>query len=285
MTTAQSQGSPITMIDRVASLLQVFDGQPRLTLAQIARQAELPRSSAHRILQRLVELGWLEREGYQYRLGLRMFELGSKVVQRERLHQACLPFMYALHRSTGLTVHLSALVSGEVLHLERIGDWPKKGEGWRLGARQPAVHSAAGRAILAQLDEAQWPELAFPPAATVYGSHTMAQLRRDLERVRDRGGVALDVQGCSAGVTAVAAAIGPPAGNLRAALSLCGPAETTPTQEAGDTVRIAAMDIWYAASGVARRPTRPARRHDHPRGTARRHQPRLLTPPPPEATA
>jgi DNA-binding IclR family transcriptional regulator len=258
MTTAQSHGTPITMIDRVASLLQVFDGQPRLTLAQIARQAELPRSSAHRILQRLVELGWVEREGYQYRLGLRMFELGSKVVQRERLHQACLPFMYALHRSTGLTVHLSALVSDEVLHLERIGDWPEKGEGWRLGARQPATHSAAGRAILARLPESEWPELAVTPPATVYGIRTLAQLRRDLERVRDRGGVAVDVQGCSAGITAVAAPIGPSGGKLRAALSLCGPAEAMPAQESGDAVRIAAMDIWYAASGMARRPARSA---------------------------
>jgi DNA-binding IclR family transcriptional regulator len=244
------------MIDRVASLLQVFDGHPRLTLAQIARQADLPRSSAHRILQRLVELGWVEREGYQYRLGLRMFELGSKVVQRERLHQACLPFMYALHRSTGLTVHLSALMSGEVLHLERIGDWPDKGEGWRRGGRQPAVHSAAGRAVLAQLAESEWPDLAFPPPATVYGVHTLAQLRRDLERVRDRGGVAVDVQSCAAGITAVAAPIGPPDGGPRAALSLCGPARRLSIQEAGEAVRIAAMDIWYAASGLTRRPAR-----------------------------
>lgn len=259
MTTAQSPGSPITMIDRVATLLQVFDGHPRLTLAQIARQADLPRSSAHRILQRLVELGWVERQGYQYRLGLRMFELGSKVVQRERLHQACLPFMYALHRSTGLTVHLSALMSAEVLHLERIGDWPERGETWRPGGRQPAVHSAAGRAILAHLTEAEWPDLTFPPPATVYGVHTRTQLRRDLERVRDRGGIALDVQGCTAGITAVAASIGPSGSGLRAALSLCGPAETMPAQEAGDAVRIAAMDIWYAASGLARRPGRAAR--------------------------
>ncbi|MBB5781559.1 IclR family transcriptional regulator [Nonomuraea jabiensis] len=259
MTTAQSHGSPNTMIDRVASLLQVFDGYPRRTLAQIARQADLPRSSAHRILQRLVELGWVEREGYQYRLGLRMFELGSKVVQRERLHQTCLPFMYALHRSTGLTVHLSALISGEVLHLERIGDWPDRGETWRPGGRQPAVHSAAGRAILAQLAEAEWPDLTFPPPATAYGVHTLTQLRRDLGRVRDRGGVAHDVQGCTAGITAVAASIGPSGSDLRAALSLCGPAETMPAQEAGDAVRIAAMDIWYAASGLARRPGRAAR--------------------------
>lgn len=256
MTTAISHSAPITMIDRVASLLKVFDGRYGLTLAEISRQADLPRSSTHRILQRLVELGWVEREGYHYSLGIRMFELGSQVVRRDRIHQASLPVVHTLHRLTGLTVFLSAMVSSDVLHLERIGDWPEKGDSWRLGARQPAVHSAAGRALLAQLTEADWPALDFSPPATAYGIRSLGELRRDLDRVRDRGGVAVDVQGCCAGVTVVAAPVGPPGSGTRAALSLCGPAESMPTQEAGDAVRIAAMDIWYAASGMPRRSRR-----------------------------
>ncbi|MGO4750288.1 IclR family transcriptional regulator, partial [Streptomyces sp. 2MCAF27] len=172
MTTAPNHTAPIAMIDRVASLLQVFDGRHRLTLAEISRHADLPRSSTHRILQRLVDLGWVEREGYKYSLGIRMFELGAQVVRRDRIHQASLPFMHALHRSTGLTVHLSTLASSDVLHLERIGDWPQNGDSWRLGARQPAVHSAAGRVLLAQLAESDWPALGFSPPATVYGIRT-----------------------------------------------------------------------------------------------------------------
>jgi len=260
MTTAPSPASPVAMIDRVACLLQVFDGRHRLTLAEISRYADLPRSSTHRILQRLVELGWVEREGYKYSLGIRMFELGSQVVRRDRVHQVSLPFMHALHRSTGLTVHLSTLVSSDVLHLERVGDWPERGEGWRLGARQPAVHSAAGRVLLAPLSETDWPALDFPPPATVYGLHTLRDLRHDLVRVRERGGVAIDFQGCGAGVSVVAAPVGPPESGVRAALSLCGPADTMPAQDAGEAVRMAAMDIWYAASGMPRRHRRPPRR-------------------------
>jgi DNA-binding IclR family transcriptional regulator len=252
MTMVRSQDTPSAMIDRVASLLEVFDGHRRLTLAQLSRRAHLPRSSAHRILQRLVELGWVERQGFEYALGIRMFELGAQVVRRDRVHQAALPFMHELHRSTGLTAHLSALASSDVVHLERIGGWPAKDAGWRLGARQPAVHSAAGRALLAQLDESEWPELAFPPPATSGGIRTPLQLRRELDRVLDRGGVAVDLQGSAAGVTAVAAPIGPSESNLRAALSLCGPSGSIPVEKAVAAVRLAAMDIWYAASGVTR---------------------------------
>ena len=252
MTTARSQETPTAMIDRVASLLQSFDGHPRLTLAQISRLANLPRSSAHRILQRLVDLGWVERDGFQYGLGMRMFELGSQVVRRDRAHQAALPFLHALHRSTGLTAHLSVLASADVLHLERIGTRAETEPAWCPGGRQPAVHSAAGRALLAQLDESEWPDLSFPPAATSYGVRGLTQLRRELDQVRERGGIAIDVQSCTAGITAVAAPIGPVDAELCAAVSLCGPAGTMPTDKAIAAVRMAAMDIWYAASGVTR---------------------------------
>ncbi|PRX99748.1 IclR family transcriptional regulator [Allonocardiopsis opalescens] len=259
MTTARSQDTPTAMIDRVASLLEVFAGHHRLTLAQISRRARLPRSSAHRILQRLVELGWVERQGFQYTIGIRMFELGSQAVRRDRVHQAALPVMHAVHRSTGLTAHLSVLVSSDVLHLERIGGWPDKDKGWRLGARQPAVHAAAGRALLARLDAAERPALEFPPPATPYGIRTPAHLDRELQRIRDRSGVAIDVQSCTAGITAVAAPIGPSESGLRAALSLCGPTDTMPTDKAVAVVRTAAMDIWYAASGLTRPRGRPHR--------------------------
>ncbi|WP_198653497.1 IclR family transcriptional regulator [Actinocorallia populi] len=239
----------MAMIDRVASLLEVFSRHHHLTLAQVSRQAHLPRSSTHRILQHLVELGWLERRGYQYTLGIGMFELGARAVQRSALHQAALPAMHALHRSTGLTVHLSTLVSSDILHLERIGCWPATGEGWLPASRQPAVHTAAGRALLAQLEEAEWPEPLFPPSPASHGLHTRTRLRRALDAVRDRGGVAIDAGGCAADTTVVAAPIGPPEGDLRTALSLCGPTGAVQMKQASDTVRIAAMDLWYASSG------------------------------------
>jgi DNA-binding IclR family transcriptional regulator len=258
MPTAQSREAPTAMIDRVASLLGVFDGHQRLTLAQIARRVQLPPSSAHRILQRLVELGWVERERFEYHLGIRMFELGSQVVRGDGIHQAALPFLYFLHRSTGLTAHLTALAGSDVLHLERIGGWPQTDDRWRLGARQPTVLSAAGRALLAQLEEAHWPALTYPHAATGDTS-TPEQLREDVQEIRGCDGVAIDAERCSLGVTAVAAPIGPPEGGLRAALSLCGPADAVPVDKAVAAVRRTAHDIWYAASGLAHRYGRPTR--------------------------
>jgi DNA-binding IclR family transcriptional regulator len=253
MAMSPAQDTPTAMIDRVASLLQVLDGQPRCTLAQITRQARLPRSSAHRILQRLVDLGWVERHGFHYSLGIRMFELGVQAVHRDRAHAAALPVMHALYRSTGLTAYLSVLKATDVLHIERVGGWPERTAGWHLGARQPAVHCAAGRALLARLDESSWTGLALPPPPTVRGICGPAALRRELYRVRDRGGVAVDNEGCVPGTIAVAAPVGPPGAGLNAALTLCGPVAAVQLDKAGAAVHAAAMNIWQVSAGVPRR--------------------------------
>ncbi|WP_338889112.1 IclR family transcriptional regulator [Rhodococcus sovatensis] len=235
------------LIDRVAMLLEAFVGQGPLRLAEIAERSHLPRSSTHRVLQRLVELGWVERHGFHYILGIRMFELGSQVT-RQRSVQAALPVMIDIARRTGHTVHLSILAGSEVLHLERVGLWPRAHPGWNVGARQPVEQAAGGRALLAATAFEDWPPLDFSVVPTCYSVRTRAHLERELNKVRDRGGIAVDVQGCALGVTAVAAPIDVDRGKI--ALSVCGPTRSLDTDSVVAIVRTAAVDIYRAASGV-----------------------------------
>ncbi|MEU6751236.1 IclR family transcriptional regulator [Spirillospora sp. NPDC046719] len=250
MTTAPAEQAPATMLDRVSSLLEAFDGTRRLTLAELARKANLPRSSTHRILQRLVDMGWVERHGFEYGLGMRIFELGSLVVRGDGIHRASLPIMHELHRRTGLTVHLSVLRGADVLHIERVGGWPQNTDGWQVGARQPAHHTAPGRALLARLDPAERPapDLSVPP--TAYSLRTHAQYERELYKVSDHG-VAVDMQGLVLGIASVATVVGP-SGRSPAALSLTGPAASLRTGDLVAHLRIAAADIWDAVTGVPR---------------------------------
>jgi DNA-binding IclR family transcriptional regulator len=259
VTTMQIQEAPSAMIDRVSSVLEAFVGQHPLTLAEIARRCNLPPSSTHRILQRLVDLGWVERSGFEYVLGIRMFELGSQVVRQRSVHEAALPVMTDLHRRTGYTAYLSMLVGSEILHLDRVGVWPKSGREWGVGARQPVELTAAGRALLTAMAPEDWPQLAFTAAPTCYSVRSRLQLERDVQRVRDRGGVAVDAQGCALGVTVVAAAVGMHDDRGRVALSLCGPTTSMRTDAVIAAVRSGAVDIWHAVSGMPRMRNRSVR--------------------------
>ncbi|WP_280457405.1 IclR family transcriptional regulator [Nocardia carnea] len=261
MATARTGETPTAMIDRVASILESFVGHRPLTLAEVARGSGLPRSSAHRILQRLVELGWVERNEFKYALGHRMFELGTHFTRQRSVHRAALPVMTELHRRTGLTAHLSMLTGGEILHLERVGVWPGNAGEWSVGARQPVVRTAAGRALLAAIRRDEWPEIVFGPAPTCYTVHSAGQLDRDLARTRDRGGVAVDAQGCALGVTVVAAPIATGEGG-HFALSLCGPTTSIRTEAVIADIRRAAAAVWRQASGIP--PLRVRPREDRP---------------------
>ncbi len=88
---AAETATPSAVIDRISLVLDAFDGPGRLTLAQLVRRTGLPRSSAHRMLERLVQLRWLRRSGRDYELGMRLVELGSLAVHQDRLVRAARP--------------------------------------------------------------------------------------------------------------------------------------------------------------------------------------------------
>ncbi len=51
-----TDAAPTAILERVSLVLDTFDGPGRLTLAQVVKRTGLPRSSAHRILERLVDM-------------------------------------------------------------------------------------------------------------------------------------------------------------------------------------------------------------------------------------
>ena len=114
--------TPSAVIDRGLLVLDAFEGPGRLTLAQIVRRTGLPRSSAHRMLERLVQLRWLRRSGRDYELGMRLVELGSLAVHQDRLVRGPPSLLGELHRVPGCVVHLAVLDGADVVYLEKIGD-------------------------------------------------------------------------------------------------------------------------------------------------------------------
>lgn len=235
--------TPSAVIDRVSLVLDVFDGPGRLTLAEIVRRTGLPRSSAHRILERLVHLRWLRRDGRDYELGMRLVELGSLALHQDRIHQAAIPLLRDLHRATGLVVHLAVLDGSDVVYLEKIGDQMVAAIPTRIGGRQPAHCTAVGKAILADNPSC---EVDFTERKTRFSISGERQLAAELAKVRAHG-VAFEREESLAGFGCVAAPIGPIGGAV-AAVSVCGPmSRMTFDHRLAAPVRMTAMGIWRNA--------------------------------------
>jgi DNA-binding IclR family transcriptional regulator len=233
--------TPSAVIDRISLVLDAFDGPGRLTLAQIVRRTGLPRSSAHRMLERLVTLRWLRRSGRDYELGMRLVELGSLAVYQDRLVRAATPLLGELHRATGLVVHLAVLDRADVVYLEKIGDRMSNAIPTRVGGRQPAHCTAMGKAILAYGDEKA--DIDLRARLTKYSISTTSQLAAELAKVRARG-IAFEREESLLGFGCVAAPIGSP-GEAVAAVSVCGPMNRMRfDQRLAAPVRMTAMAIW-----------------------------------------
>lgn len=252
--------APASMIDRVVQILETFEGPASLTLAQVVARTGLPRSSTHRILEHLVKIRWLQREANSYQLGLGVLELGTLAVHQHHLRKAALPYMHELQGVTAMVVHLAVLDGPEIVYLDKLGGRFGMSIPSRVGGRQPAQFTSAGKALLADAgEEVLSVVLAAAPSGRTTRSITTEQaLRRELCRVSERG-VAFDREESAPGIGCVAAPIGPPGGPAQAAVSVCGPIGRIHFDQLVGPVTTAASQIWNTvAREHARRSSRLA---------------------------
>src|SRR5699024_1487714 len=94
-----------SVASRILAVLESFENRGRsLTLSEIAEDAGLPVSTAHRIIKELNEWGALTRDGNgRYSVGLRLWELGQ--TSTSRLRDAVRPFLQDLFSLTGEVCH------------------------------------------------------------------------------------------------------------------------------------------------------------------------------------
>ncbi|MGY1812480.1 IclR family transcriptional regulator [Blastococcus sp. SYSU D00820] len=215
---------PPSMVERMTLILDAFDGRStRLTLEDVARRTHLPRSTAHRILDQLVRLNWLEHTPFGYRLGQRALGLGGRDGGYEEIRVAAAPLLHELQIKTGMVVHLAVLDGAEVYYLDKVGGRFAAAVPSRVGGRAPAHSTALGKAMLAWLPPEQV-DVQVGRAIGRMTSRTIADLNtlhQELNRIRQRRGLAFERGECVAQIACVAAAIRGPEGPL-ASISLVG---------------------------------------------------------------
>ena len=234
-----------TVLERAFRLLEVFgpDG-PHLGLAELARRADLPKATTFRLANQLVELGALERSLSGYRLGMRLFELGSMVSTQRRLRDAALPLMEDLYEATHETAHLAVRDGLRVLYIEKIRGRTSTTTRTQIGTRRPMHCTALGKAILARSDDTLT-QAVVDAGLTRYTPYTITSPQRLLEELETarRDGVAYDREEYQLGVTCVAAAVLGRAHAVEAALSVTGLAGRFHAEHQAAAVRTATLAL------------------------------------------
>jgi len=255
----ESDGRPPpehTVLGRSACIMEAFNGGRQvLSLADLNKRTRLPKSTLHRLVDQLCQVGWLERDRGGYRVGLRMFELGTLAVEGNRFHEAAFPHLQSLASRTGLAAQLAILDHTEVVYLERIVVGPIRLP-TRRGGRKPAYCTALGKALAAYDEDAIHALISAPmPRKTAKTITEPVALSAELKRVREAG-VAYDRGEAYEELVCVAAPIRS-SGHPIGAVSVTGPADRMRWSVAAEAVRGTAAAIWNAnlslRSGTPRR--------------------------------
>jgi len=214
-------------IDKAISLLVAFGDRAStgLGVSELARRAQLSKSTAFRVLGMLERNGVVERVGTNYRLGARLHELGRAVYApgHERIRDLLTPFVIDLYELTRETVHLATLHGTEVVYLAKLYGHRPVPSPSRIGGRLPAHCTAVGKALLAYDPDAAAAALCVPLRR--FTAHTITDpvmLAAELDTIR-REGIAFDNEESQLGLNCVAAPVISPRGRVVAALSIAGP--------------------------------------------------------------
>jgi DNA-binding IclR family transcriptional regulator len=237
-----------SVLERAFRVLEVFgsDGL-QVGLAELSRRAQLPKATTFRLANQLVALGALERGVSGYRLGMRLFELGSHVSRQRRLRDTALPFMEDLYEATHETVHLAVRDGMQVLYIEKIRGRTSAATRTQIGTRRPMYCTALGKAILASSDNSLTMAV-IQAGLAPYTAYTVTSPQRlidDLEAAR-REGVAYDREEYQLGVTCVAACVFGHNHAAEAALSVTGLAGRFHAERKATAVRTAALALSRA---------------------------------------
>ena len=232
---------------RVLEAVATADGPVRLS--HLATELGMQKSSAHRVLRALVDAGFVTQDPATdlYTATLKIWELGSAVVNAVPVKQAATTVLQELHRRTGETVSLSVLDGDDVLYLDKIVSPRPMGFTTRVGSRVAAPLTVGGRAMLAFEDD---------PAAVVHrvarrlakGTLDVEKALADVRRARDEGYL-VGVGRADRGIVGIAAAVPGPGGRAAAGITVSAPAKRMSPkreQEIVDALLLAAAGLGDA---------------------------------------
>jgi DNA-binding IclR family transcriptional regulator len=241
---------PVKSADRALDILELLAAEPQgLTLSEISRKLAIARSSAHALVQTLLQRGYLHQENTgtrSFKLGVRLIQLGLNVGDSLELRSAARPVLERLVSATHDTALIVVPDGGELLYLDKVvSDARDVRTDPRSSAPRPLHCTSIGKALLAALDDESAVEIlerTGMPRATEFSITDQQALLEDLRATRKRG-YAIDRQEAVLGVCCVGAPIRDFTGRPIASISLSTVREFFEPERIGPCVTEAAVEI------------------------------------------
>lgn len=246
----------IAVIERTLRVLESFEGQQNVRLADLAARTGLVKSSVFRILFTLERLGYVERgPERRYSLSTRFSRLAGPAGAGADLASSAAPFMTAILHRFQETVNLGVLEKEEVLYVRVMESPHVLRLAAHAGMRSPVYSTALGKCLLAHWPKAEVESILRRGPLKALTPRTLRDRVRffeELRRVREQG-YAVDDQEDSHGIRCIGAPIFGADGSVVAALSISAPAVRLPPRRDRE-VAAALKEVCARISGLRGHP-------------------------------
>jgi len=215
-------------VRKALSILCLFTpARPTLNVTGASRLLNIPKSTAHNLLRTLEHFDFISQDpvSKHYRLGRKLFELGTLYSRGNDLLTSALPHLLRLREKTHETVKLGVLANTEILVVKALESplmLHTRGDEGRLA---PLYCTGMGKALRALLPNEELRDILAKVGLRSFTPRTvtsLSKLEEEVEQVR-RQGYSVDWEENEEGVHCIGAPVWD-SGSERVAISVSGPA-------------------------------------------------------------
>jgi len=218
----------VKSVDRALNILEVVSqSKEPLGVTELSNKMDLNKSTVYRMLNTLQYRGYIaqDNENDKYTTGLKLFELGSLVINELDLRKTSISYLEDLMKLTGETVHLGILDDGEVIYIEKVESSETIRMHSKIGKRVYAHNTSLGKILLAYSDEEVMENILNNKGLPKTTENTIIKqnkFKKHLQQVKEQG-YAVDNEESEKGINCIAGPIFDHKGEITAAFSISVP--------------------------------------------------------------
>lgn len=225
-----ARDNTVQSVERAVRILEELAVEKEgLGVTELANRVELHKSTVHRMLNTLLNLGYVEQNtlSERYRLGMKLLFLGGAILERMDIRHEAHDLLKGLSEKVNEAVHLVVPDGFRAVYIDKLDSNKTIRMYSQIGRVAPLHASAVGKAILAFSGE-EFAEQVIEQGLLKYTSKTIAEpqeLLEHLKMVRERG-FAVDDEENEEGIRCVGAPVFDYKGKVIGAVSVSGPTVT-----------------------------------------------------------
>ncbi|GAE92235.1 transcriptional regulator [Gracilibacillus boraciitolerans JCM 21714] len=220
----------VQSVERTLSILELLGHYPNgLSITAVAKELNLAKSTAHRLLSTLMARGYVQQDSHSgyYCLGTQCLVLASNLLNNLDIRSVAKDALHSLSSSTEEVVHLCIEDKNEVVYIDKVESNQTLRMYSQIGRRAYMHCTGVGKVLLSDFNVDQLDQLIKEKGLPIFTENTITDRKRlldELALIKERG-YAIDEEEHEKGIRCIAAPIRDYEGSIIAAISIAGPIE------------------------------------------------------------